>query len=98
MKNKIYISSKISGIEDKAQQLFEDAEAYLREYLGFEVVNPMKIEHKHDKSWTNYMKADIREMMDCDAIYMLKNWTDSKGAEIERRIALDLGMKIIYEK
>lgn len=94
---KIYISGKISGIEEEAPQLFKDAEVYLREYCGFEVVNPIKIEHNHDQSWQSYMKADIKALCDCTAIYMLRNWTDSKGAEIERRIAMDLGMKIIYE-
>jgi hypothetical protein len=95
---KVYISGKISGIEEEAEQRFKDAEVYLSEYLNYEVVNPMTINHEHDKSWQSYMKADIREMMSCDAIFMLTNWTDSKGAEIERRIALDLGIKIIYEK
>jgi hypothetical protein len=94
--SKIYISGKITGIEKKAPLIFEKAEIELIE-RGFEVINPMKIKHSHDGSWINYMKNDIKSLMDCDAIYMLSNWTGSKGAEIERRLALDLGMKIIYE-
>ena len=93
---KIYISGQITGIEKEAPALFKHAEANLIE-MGFEVVNPMTIEHKHDLSWANYMKTDIIALMDCNAIYMLYNWTNSKGAEIERRIAIDLGMKVIYE-
>ncbi len=94
---KIYISGKITGLSiDEAMDNFCKAEFKMSDY--FEVVNPLKIEHNHDKSWLNYMKNDIKALMDCDAIYMLSNWTDSRGAEIERRIAIDLGMKIIYQK
>ena len=93
---KIYISGQITGIESDAPLLFAEAELQLIE-RGFDVVNPMTIEHKHDLSWINYMRVDITELMKCKAIYMLDNWTNSKGAEIERRLAIDLGMKIIYE-
>ena len=93
---KIYISGKITGIEKKAPLIFAEAELDLID-RGFNVVNPIKIKHNHNGSWANYMKNDIKALMDCDAIYMLSNWTGSKGAEIERRLALDLGMKIIYQ-
>jgi hypothetical protein len=43
------------------------------------------------------MKEDISALLTCDAIYLLKNWGDSRGARIERAIALELGIKIIYE-
>lgn len=95
--NKIYISGQITGIEKEAPLLFKKAVTELYE-RGFEYIfNPMELKHDHDKSWENYMKTDIKALCDCDAIYMLSNWTNSKGAEIERRIAIDLGMKVIYE-
>ena len=93
---KVYISGKISGIESKAPLLFEAAERELLSY-GHSVVNPMKLPHDHDKSWHSYMKDDIRAMCDCDAIYMLRNWTDSKGAIVEHGLAATLGLKLIYE-
>lgn len=95
---KIYISGKITGLEiHEAFQRFDEADTELT-IKGFEVVNPMTIEHNHDKSWLNYMKTDLKALLDCNAIYMLSNWTDSKGAEIERRLAIDLGMKVIYQQ
>lgn len=93
---KIYISGQITGIEKEAPLLFAEAELQLIE-RGFEVINPMTVPHKHDLSWLNYMKVDIMALMDCSAIYMLDNWTNSKGAEIERKLAIDLGYKVIYE-
>lgn len=93
---KIYISGKITGIENEAAELFAKAEKELQE-KGFEVVNPMTLNHNHDKSWLNYMKTDIKALMDCNGIYMLSNWETSRGAKIERQLAIDLGMKVIYQ-
>lgn len=95
-KKKIYISGKITRIENKAPVLFEKAEKELQAQ-GYEVINPMKLNHNHDKSWQSYMKEDIKAMCDCDAIYMLNNSFESKGALIELRLARQLEMKIIYE-
>lgn len=92
----IYISGKISGIEGEAFKLFEEAELMLTG-LGYEVINPFKLNHEHDKSWHSYMKADVKALCDCDTIYMLSNWTDSKGAIIEHTIAMYLGLKVVYQ-
>jgi hypothetical protein len=73
MSERIYISGKITGIENDAELLFTRAENQLRSF-GFDVINPMKIQHGHDKSWSSYMKADIMEMLRCDSVYMLSNW------------------------
>jgi hypothetical protein len=96
MQQKIYISGKISGIEAEAPKLFEKAEKELSEH-GFLVVNPLKLNHQHDKSWHSYMKEDVKALCDCDLIYMLSNWKDSKGAIIEHTIAMYLGLKVVYE-
>jgi hypothetical protein len=36
-------------------------------------------------------------MMNCTGIFMLSNWRESKGANIERNLAMQLGMKVYYE-
>ena len=94
---KYYISGKISGIEDAAPELFEKAEKELQA-KGFETVNPTTLNHEHDKSWHSYMKEDVKALCECDVIYMLSNWTDSKGAIIEHTIAMYLGLKVEYEE
>jgi hypothetical protein len=43
------------------------------------------------------MKEDIKALCDCDQIFMLSNWVDSKGAIIEHAIAMYLGIKVIYQ-
>lgn len=96
MKKKAYISGKISGIEDRAIELFEQAEKELID-LGFEPVNPMKLNHQHDLSWESYMKEDIKALCDCDSIYLLRNYSDSRGALLELAIATELKIKVIYQ-
>ena len=94
---KMYISGQITGIEDRAPVLFQLAEEEVKA-LGHEPVNPMTIQHKDNSTWQDFMRADIKAMCDCEAIYMLDNWSKSKGATIELRIAQDLGLEIHYQE
>jgi hypothetical protein len=102
-KKKCYISGKITGLTiEEARENFREASLHAR-FLGYEPVNPMNIvsdteEPKSEKDkWSWYMKADLKEMMDCDAILMQDNWEDSKGAIIEHNLAKDLGYVILYK-
>jgi hypothetical protein len=94
-KKKVYISGKITGLsEDEAMRVFAEAEGILQAE-GYATVNPTTLPHNHDKSWQSYMRVDIRALCDCDAIYMLPNWEQSKGAVIEHRIAIELGLEVM---
>ena len=96
MESKIYLSGKITGIENEAYNLFYKLEKELS-LKGYIVVNPMRINHDHDKSWESYMKACIKSLCDCNAIYMLSNWQKSRGAKIEWELAYTLRLQILYE-
>ena len=94
---KIYISGKITGLPlETAKSKFYEAEKNLISQ-GHIVVNPMSLPHNHSQTWLEYMKEDIKALLDCDAIYMLKGWQESKGACIEFNLAHDLDLKIIEE-
>lgn len=95
---KIYISGKITGLsQTEAFANFERAEMRIN-CFGFEAINPMKkVSEQEGKSWKEYMLEDIAILWDCDAIYMLRNWEDSKGAKIERAIAEHLGITVLLE-
>ena len=102
-KKKCYISGKITGLTiEEARENFREASLHAR-FLGYEPVNPMNIisdreEPKSEKDkWSWCMKADLKEMMDCDAILMQDNWEDSKGAILEHNLAKDLGFVIMYK-
>jgi hypothetical protein len=50
-----------------------------------------------EPTWENFMREDIAMLLECEAIYMLKGWKESRGATLELTIATALGMRVIYE-
>lgn len=97
MAKKIYVSGKITGRDfQEALKHFSDATKMLRE-KGYEVINPMELEHNHDQSWENFMRVDLKGMLECDSLYMLSGWAESRGARVEWNLAKDLGFEFLYE-
>lgn len=97
-KKKIYISGKISGLTpDEYRANFLEAARQLHAQ-GYEVINPIFNGVDATQPWQVHMKADIRLLLECDAIYMLPNWELSNGATLEREIAKALGFVIEYER
>lgn len=95
--HKCYISGQITGLTElEYLHRFAIGMEEVRT-MNMEPVNPCHLPHEHDKSWQSYMKHDIIEMLNCDALYMLNNWHYSKGAKIEWQIATFLGMQIFYQ-
>lgn len=92
---KCYIAGPISGTEDYEKR-FRKAEQEVRA-LGMHPVNPVTLPHLHDKSWAAYMKEAMREMLNCEAIYMLKGWMDSEGARLEFNLAQELEFDRYYQ-
>ena len=106
---KIYISGPITG-KANYEQSFDDAEdmlyhAHFIHHGACEVINPTKLPIPV-KEWTSgmvipwieWMRYDIKHLVDCDAIYMLPGWVWSRGARVERVIAWMLGIKRIRVK
>lgn len=95
---KIYIAGKVTGMEEEAKVLFDEAERKLSAQIACTIVNPLKLNHNHDKSWESYMKVCIAELVQCDAIFLMKNWNrDSKGAALELHNAKALKLLVMYE-
>lgn len=101
----VYISGPITGVKDWKER-FDKAYRDLKE-LGFMCVhNPREIADgvntvfavsRREPEYKDYMKADIRVLLNCTHIYMLKGWENSRGAVLEKSIADALGMEVIYE-
>jgi hypothetical protein len=97
MKQKCYIAGKIGGLpEEEYTAKFNKAKEEVAA-IGFEPVSPLDLPHKHDKSWESYMKEDLIVMLQCQAIYLLDNWTTSPGATYEANIAKLVKIKILYQ-
>lgn len=95
---RVYISGPITGVEDYIEK-FEEAEKELKEN-GYKVVNPAKIDRvmPNDMTYEEHMEIDLKLIDICNAIYMLKGWDMSCGANREYGYALGLGKIIMYQK
>jgi len=92
----VYIAGKITGMEQQAYQLFELYEKALKQ-KGYIVANPMKLNHEHDKKWSSYMRECISCLMECDKIFLMHNWVESKGAKLELSIANSIGIDACFD-
>lgn len=94
---KVYLSGPMSGMVDHNFPAFNAKAEELRE-KGVEVVNPAELEGESlTHPWEWYLRRDIKVMMECDALYMLPGWTNSKGAKLEFSLAQTLKFKIFYD-
>lgn len=103
---KLFISGKITGepIHDCIWK-FEEVENDVNKgwiSLGIkikDVVNPLYIAGVHfGISHEEAMRICFEELETCDAIYMLSDWKESKGARMEHEKAKELGIKIYYQE
>lgn len=102
-KEKIYISIPITGFPVKEVREKADRVKGMLSREGWDVVSPFDIYAGKNPTYADYMSADIRALMDCDAIYMCKGWAKSCGCSIEIATARALkeynkkSFTIIYE-
>lgn len=93
-----YISGPMTGMPDLNFPAFHKAAASLRA-SGYRVVNPAELDEAdagEEMSWEQYLRRDIRALMDCTHIALLPGWERSKGAKLEKHIADALGMRQIF--
>jgi hypothetical protein len=74
---------------------------------GWDVVSPADLDREigfdpstvdvSDDFSQHAIRRDIEALLDCEAIYMMRDWEMSHGASIEHAIARGLGMRIFYE-
>lgn len=105
---KMYISGPITGCKNQNREAFAKAKRRI-EAVGDTAVNPHDIgdwaEHDgfindamtEEQKHAAYMREDLKALLDCDAILMLKKWGDSKGALIEHSVAKAVGMTVFYQ-
>ncbi len=97
MEGTIYISGKMTGVENLNREKFERAENKFKG-LDYVVINPHKIKLRKGQKpdWKNYMINDIAILLKyCDKVAVLDDWADSKGAKIEIFLAQQFGIEII---
>lgn len=96
-KRRIYISGPITSERlELARRHFETAEAYLSAE-GWEVINPMRNGLPETAPWSSHVAVDILSLLGCSAIYLLRGWQASRGAQLEANIARLTDKAIYYE-
>lgn len=96
---KIYLSGPITGVENYKEN-FAAAEREARERLSDwepEIFNPANIILPKDATHEDYMKICMQKLADCDTIYMLNGWQNSRGACREYGYALGARMAILRQ-
>lgn len=91
---KVYISGKITG-DDDYKEKFKKAEERLRS-KGYAVMNPAILPDGF--GYKEYMWICLAMLDVCDAIYMLNDWYDSRGAIEEYQNALSMGKIFMFDK
>lgn len=101
----VFISGPMSGYEDFNYPLFHEVARKLAErgelfyspahhpVMGYELEPP---EPDEAMSWEYYMRESLKMLLDSDRILMLPGWEKSRGAILERELAVALKMQINY--
>ena len=90
-----YVAGKVTGLpKDKVKSKFNMIANQLHG-MGYQVVRPIGV-GDDTLTWEASMRNDIQKMLECDEVHMLPDWQESRGAQLERDIALRLGMQVVY--
>lgn len=104
---RVYISGKIGEevLSEATRQKFARAEELLQA-RGFETFNPttsglgVQAAENAERHGTTFYKEilliDIHQLLYCDAIYMLPDFLDSKGAKAEHAFAIAIGLQVYF--
>lgn len=95
---KCYIAGRITGLSKMEYSANFDYATIEVTKLGYTPINPVRIHVGKKWSWIRFMVADIRLLLPCQAIFMQRNWKESRGARIERFVARLTMKTIIYQK
>jgi len=100
---RIYIAGPIANTDDFVAR-FTTARREVNA-LGYTPVCPIELNgvdkdsRKEDAAnRRTYLINDIRALLECDGIYLLRNWEHSRGARLEKLIADGLDLTVLYQE
>lgn len=94
---RIYVAGPMSGLPEYNYPAFHAEAARLRS-RGFHVENPADNPSPPCGTWQGYMRLALAQLVTCQAIALLPGWNNSRGATIEHRLALELGLSVLYHE
>lgn len=93
--NKYYLAGPMTGMPDDNFPAFTEAAARLRE-MGYVIYSPAEDGRVKDWDWNAYMRRGLTTLLTCQGIIMLPNSKSSRGACLEKRIAIELDIPVFY--
>ena len=102
---KIYISLPITGPECTYKKRLDDAVEYVKKmYPKYKIIIiPKEVAERLEKyrpikpKYSDYLLANLKEIRNCDAIFMCIGWSDSSRCYAEWSFAWAIGITILYK-
>ena len=89
---RLYVIGPVTGRENLNRKVFEDAKEKLWD-AGYDVLIPHDVVPP-DASHEQAMRLSIKTMLGCDGVAALTDWDESRGAKLEREVAIACGLEI----
>lgn len=94
---KIYLSLPISGYDlEERKETALAMEVKLRGH-GYDVFNPLGDQFQYGLTTNEYMKLDLKALLDCDVIMFMYGWNCSAGCHTELCVATAIGLDVWFE-
>lgn len=96
----VYIAGPIGTSTDARERFAKGAQEVAQ--LGYRPVSPLELcggtTHVNAcHTWREHMIMDIRALLECHGIYLLRGWENSRGARLEKLIADGLDMMVMFQ-
>lgn len=94
---KVYIAGKVTGLpKEEVLKKFHESGKQLKKD-GHTVMSPAVLALNEGFGHSDYMHICYAMIDVCDAVYMQKDWQQSKGARMELQYAKSWRKQILYE-
>lgn len=104
---RVYVAGPMAGIPGHNFPAFHAEAARLRA-LGHDVLSPAEkageqaataaqehgLEFRETQTYKDFLKADLRMVLDSDAVQLLPGWENSRGATLEVHVARAVGIDV----
>ncbi|QRI45637.1 hypothetical protein SEA_ROYALG_53 [Gordonia phage RoyalG] len=98
LQRKFYLAGPMTGIEGYNFSTFDFYAKELRSQ-GYTVVSPAEIARElpgepGSLPYTDYVRADLKELIECSDLVLIPGWGGSRGARAELDLAIFLNMRV----
>lgn len=83
--SRLYVAGPMTGYPESNYPAFQAASRLLVA-AGYEVVDPSVVVTGTESHYVDFIREDLRVMLDCHGIAVLENWWESTGARNEVQV------------